>query len=87
MHLDLFTDTDETVANGDVLIRTRSFPLAELSDGFYYSVAFPITSIGVKRYLGVVTLSGLIDFTGLRMSSYLTTTPPAPGWNAVGEWR
>ena len=86
LHFDLFTDSDEQVANGDVLIRSRDFPRAELTDGFYYSVAFPITSIEVKRYLGMVNVP-FSNFTGLKMSSYLTTSPPAPGWGAVGEWR
>ena len=69
------------------LVISPTFPMAELTEGMYWNVQVPVTSIGMRRYLGMtITVTGGI-LTALSLTSYLTTSPPAHGWKALGGWR
>ena len=87
-YFDLKTHTADGITEtvGTTYVRSPTFVLADLTEGVYWNINLPVTSLDVNRYIGaVVNAEG--TFTALKVTSYLTLSPPPFGWTAVKDWR
>ena len=71
-----------TDGDGRILIDSQTFFTSSLKAGDFWVSTVPATSIQLNRYLAVLIKTSH-SYSALRVSSYLTVTPPPFGWMAV----
>ena len=72
--------------NDETLVIGRKFAASELFSGLHFVSSLPVTSISPPRFLKCRT-NQEGTFTGLRVTSYLTATPPIFSNDNFIDWR
>ena len=78
----------DNVHEGQTIVRSATFLNSELVDGTYWNTVMPISSFTLGRFIGVSTFSISDPVTGLRLTSYLTHSPPPHIYHPpIADWR
>ena len=75
----------EDVYSGYAIVRSGNYTMAGLTEGMYYNIIMPLSNAPVSRYIGAAL--NVTGSAGMRVTSYLTTTPPSFGWEKIKDWR
>ena len=77
----------EDVDAGEVIIESKNYIRSLLVPGTYWNIIMPLSNAPTPRYIGAALDVGSFDITGMRVTSYLTITPPSFGWEKTKDLR
>ena len=88
LRLQLFAKENPEQATGKLLMHSQYFYPVDLVVGAYWNAVVPVTSLSIGNVLVVNFRVSSPYFTSLRMSSYLTASPPVSGSEGIYfDWR
>ena len=85
-HFVMFGGVTEYVS-GEPIIQSTNFALEDLKAGTYWNVILPLSNVPLPRYIGAALGNSGDDLVDMRVTSYLTITPPSFGWEKTKDWR
>ena len=86
-YFDMLGGDTEDLATTTTIIRSKDYPRARLTPGVYWNIVLPLSNLPLPRYIGAAVNINGNDVSSMRVTSYLTITPPSFGWEKTKDWR
>ena len=79
-------ETEDASAWTTRIIKSKGYQ-TDLVPGAYWNIVMPLSNLAYPRYIGAYIDAEIGDISGMRVTSYLTITPPSFGWEKTKDWR